>query len=122
MLPRVLRGCKGRSCLLVGGDPGSLCTLTLRPQAQRGWCQREENPPPCLSLPLNTLFPTRFAAWAPRAAATTSDTSHRAIQRAIQDLAPKRLSQGSGVFLEKAQKRQAKARVTPASILSKASR
>ena len=61
VLPRVLRDCKLRACLFLEGDPDSLCTSTLCPQAQQGWCQREENPPPSLPRPLNAASPTRFA-------------------------------------------------------------
>lgn len=61
ILPRVLRDCKLRSCLLLEGDPDSSCTSTSCPQAQQGWCQQEENPPPSLPRSLNTASLTRFA-------------------------------------------------------------
>lgn len=50
VLPGVPRDCKLTSCLFSEGDPDSLCTSTLCPQAQQDWCQRGENPPPSLGL------------------------------------------------------------------------
>lgn len=49
------------SYLFARGVPAPSCSLTRCPQAQQGWCQWEEDPPPHLTRSLSTASSTRFA-------------------------------------------------------------